>query len=92
MAMKDNDLTLYTVPDPVDFASNLTDVETARIVARHQRMMQDSLNVSQERNDDGLIVCSDCATVIPANRLKAVPHATQCIDCKQLEERDERRT
>jgi DnaK suppressor protein len=89
--MKPDDLTLRTVPDPVDFASNLTDVETARIIARHQSMMQVAQAVSQERNDDGLIICSDCGIVIPASRLKAVPHATQCIDCKQQEERDERR-
>ena len=31
--------------------------------------------------------CSNCGREIPAERLEAMPWATQCIDCKRREER-----
>ncbi|WP_267963658.1 TraR/DksA C4-type zinc finger protein [Testudinibacter sp. TR-2022] len=30
--------------------------------------------------------CCDCGKLIPAQRVKAVPHCSRCVDCQELAE------
>lgn len=41
----------------------------------------------QSISDDGDVLCTECWIVIPPMRLEAVPHATRCIHCQDLNER-----
>lgn len=47
------------------------------------------LNEALKRiKDGGYGICRTCGGEISEDRLKAVPHATQCIACKELEEQN----
>ena len=40
------------------------------------------LNVALQRIDNGIYgICAECGAAIGKERLKAVPHATKCMDC-----------
>lgn len=40
-----------------------------------------------DRIDDGLFgVCDDCGKAIPKDRVRAIPYARLCVDCKRKEE------
>ena len=47
-----------------------------------------AINAALARIDDGTYgACVTCGASIDADRLDAIPHATQCIDCARREER-----
>ena len=49
------------------------------------------LNEALERIEDGAYgICRTCNGEISKKRLEAVPHATQCIKCKNSEEKKQR--
>jgi len=49
------------------------------------------LNEALERIEDGAYgICRTCKDEISKKRLEAVPHATQCIKCKNYEEKKQR--
>lgn len=47
-----------------------------------------AIDAALERIDQGTYgICSTCGNPIPAERLQALPYASQCIDCKRRDER-----
>ena len=50
--------------------------------------MLDRVNIALARIEKGTYgTCANCGKNIPAERLKALPYADLCIDCKALEEK-----
>lgn len=41
----------------------------------------------QVRDEDGDVLCTECWTPIPIERLIALPQATRCVQCQDLNER-----
>lgn len=44
-----------------------------------------------QRVKSGVVHCLDCDTEIPPARLKALPHATLCCDCANIQEQNRKR-
>ncbi len=80
------------LPDVIDIASStfgdeLT-LQMAESEIRELRQIEDALT----RIHSGTYgVCKNCGTIIPRNRLKALPFATLCVKCKAKEEEEEYR-
>jgi len=79
------------MPDLSDRATAETDLNFGlRVQDREQKLIQ-KIKEALERIDEGTFgVCERCGDLIEAERLKARPVATLCIDCKTEQERDER--
>jgi DnaK suppressor protein len=61
-----------------------------RLASREGRYLH-HLNEALERVDNGTYgICRSCGGEISKPRLEAVPHATQCIKCKNSEEKKQR--
>ena len=77
--------------DPVDLASQAEELQVAvRTQDRRRRLIDkiDSSIGSLDSKDYGY--CEACGVEIGIQRLHARPTATQCFDCKSLEEQKER--
>jgi DnaK suppressor protein len=62
-----------------------------RIRDRERRLIV-KIREALERIEKGTYgICGECGEKIPAQRLMARPVTTICIDCKTLQEEDERR-
>lgn len=76
--------------DPVDFASNETDLAFSKRINERDRLMVAKYRRAQERmNDREYGVCERCGDPIGYKRLLARPVATLCIDCKTTTEQME---
>ena len=65
---------------------------TAGILESETRELQEIDNALMRLKEKTYGVCQDCGCRIPASRLKAVPHATLCIECKMNHERERPRS
>ncbi|MDA0839260.1 MAG: TraR/DksA family transcriptional regulator [Planctomycetota bacterium] len=97
--MKDEHMSLHggRNADTTDTASEALDdelaLQIAEIEARRRMMIRQALEhiengtfgICEACSDSPLNICSTCP-YIPPMRLKAVPSARLCIECKQLEE------
>ncbi|MGE3165314.1 MAG: TraR/DksA family transcriptional regulator [Planctomycetota bacterium] len=74
-----------------DLEELASDVSVADIVFEQFRSSADTIAQIEralERLDDGTYEsCDDCGGAIGAERMEALPFATQCIDCKRIAER-----
>ncbi len=61
--------------------------KAAQLTSAEGRLLAD-IDAAIERIDRGAYgVCASCGGEIGAKRLEAMPYATQCIECKEREER-----
>lgn len=83
------DLSAYSDHMP-DRATDATEREKAFLFASKEGRYLHHLNEALERIKSGAFgICRTCGGEIGKARLEAVPHATQCIQCKSREERME---
>ena len=81
------DLSAYSDHIP-DRATDATEREKAFMFASKEGRYLHHLNEALDRIESGTFgVCRTCGQEISKARLEAVPHATQCIQCKSREER-----
>jgi len=80
-----------TFPDVSDQASAEAEQNfTMRIREREQRLIK-KIDEALERMDQNIYgICERCEEEIPYSRLKARPVTTLCINCKTLEEQEEK--
>jgi DnaK suppressor protein len=61
-----------------------------RLRGREQRLLK-KIEQALERVETGIFgICEDCGNEINIHRLEARPVTTMCIDCKTLQEEEER--
>lgn len=77
------------VQDPADMATDSYENELVRDLGDAERRQYEEVEKGLKRIRDGKFgICDSCKGVISAERLKAVPHATLCVKCKQLQEKE----
>ena len=73
--------------DPADAGSASFERETAQSLSIHSRGLIAQIEDALRRMDEGTFgICERCGERIQIERLKALPYATQCMDCRRLEE------
>lgn len=78
-------------PDPTDRASLESDRNFELRIRDRERMLINKIRQALERIDDGSFgLCESCDEPIGAERLRARPVTTLCIDCKTEQERQEK--
>ena len=91
--MKDSsgDLSAYSF-HMADQGTDTMEREKAFFFASREGRYLHHLNEALERIENKTYgICRSCSKQIQTKRLEAVPHATQCIECKTEEEKQERR-
>ena len=79
------------LPDVSDQASAEADQNfSLRIREREQRLIKKIDEALDRMNQDTYGICERCEEEIPYPRLKARPVTTLCINCKTLEEHEEK--
>jgi DnaK suppressor protein len=74
--------------DFADAGSATFDRENALSIRNNIRDLIDQIGNAIRRIDEGTYgTCERCGKPIDAARLKALPHASLCMDCKRREER-----
>lgn len=74
--------------DPADSGSANLERDRAQSLSGHARRMLGEVEAALERMDAGEYgTCANCGAAIERERLKALPYATLCMDCKRGEER-----
>lgn len=87
-----NELPGQTIfPDLGDQATAETDRNfMLRLRGREQRLLK-KIDEAIERIDNGTFgICDDCGNEIDVKRLEARPVTTMCIECKTLQEEEEK--
>ncbi len=85
------DLSGYTV-HMADMATDTHERELSMNVASTEQEVIYQIDDALKRMDAGTYgICESCTKPIPMNRLKAVPHATMCIECQRLKELKDKR-
>ena len=78
------DAELRVTPSP-DFEEHAVEMEGDEVLEGLGKVALDEirhLNVALQRIDNGIYgICAECGAAIGKERLKAVPHATKCMDC-----------
>jgi len=78
-------------PDPTDRASLESDRNFELRIRDRERMLINKIRQAIERIEDGTFgECESCEEEIGADRLRARPVTTLCIDCKTEQERQEK--
>jgi DnaK suppressor protein len=88
-----NELPVVTLfPDMGDQASAETDMNfMLRLRGREQRLLK-KIDEALERIDNGTFgICDDCGYEIDLKRLEARPVTNMCIECKTIQEEEEKR-
>lgn len=76
--------------DMIDRALDTFERETAYQIAEIESEAVDQINEAIDRIEAGTYgVCEMCGDPIPAARLKALPSATLCVQCKGREEQSQ---
>jgi len=72
-----------------DHASEMVDREVDESLEENAEELVRDIDRALEKIADGTYgTCERCGTTIPQARLDAVPYATLCLSCRQLEERE----
>ena len=72
-----------------DHASDMFDREVDESLEENAEELVRDIDRALEKIADGTYgTCERCGTTIPQARLDAVPYATLCLSCRQLEERE----
>ena len=79
---------LSTVPTHMaDVAGENYDQEVTYGLIQNEREELNHIHAALLRLEDGVFgLCEDCDKPIPKTRLKALPYARLCIQCKQVQE------
>ena len=78
-------------PDPTDRATMESDRNFELRIRDRERKLIGKIKDALERIEDGSFgICEECGEDISAQRLKARPVTTHCIECKTNQEKDER--
>ncbi len=78
-------------PDPTDRASLESDRNFELRIRDRERMLINKIRQALERIEDGSFgFCESCEEEIGAERLRARPVTTLCINCKTEQERQEK--
>ena len=79
-------------PDPTDRASLESNRNFTLRIRDRERKLIGKIKEALDRLDDGTYGnCEECGEKIGLERLKARPVTTLCIDCKSLQEAEERK-
>jgi DnaK suppressor protein len=79
-------------PDPTDRASLESNRNFTLRIRDRERKLIGKIKEALERIDEGTYgKCEECGEHISLERLKARPVTTLCIDCKSLQEAEERK-
>jgi len=79
-------------PDPTDRASLESNRNFTLRIRDRERKLISKIKEAIDRIDDGTYgKCEECGENIGLERLKARPVTTLCIDCKSLQEAEERK-
>ncbi len=71
-----------------DMATVTFDRELDYSLEENEERLLAAIDAALGRIDEGTFgICRTCGRPIGEERLEAVPHTTQCIDCKRKEER-----
>ncbi len=82
-----NDSGGYRLPDVIDIASLASTEQLGALVAKAELRELREIDDALARIDSGRYgVCKHCGGSIRKDRLKALPYATLCVKCKELEE------
>ena len=77
------------VGDIADSATNIMNEDFTIIIAREEenelRQIEEALGRIEKGQHE---ICENCGSHIAPKRLKAIPYATLCKDCKELEEKE----
>lgn len=74
-----------------DVGSDVEEREKAALLTSAEGRLLIAINSALDRIDSGRYgVCETCGGDISANRLAAIPSATQCMACKEKDERNTR--
>jgi DnaK suppressor protein len=74
--------------DQADAGTKTLEREQEMALGANVRLLLEQSYRALRRIDDGTYgTCTSCGRPIPKGRLKALPHATLCLECKQREER-----
>ncbi len=80
-----------TFPDPLDRAMSESNRSIELRKRDRERKLIQKIKKAIQRTEDGTYgVCDDCGEEISANRLKARPETTLCINCKEEQEKVEK--
>jgi RNA polymerase-binding protein DksA len=78
----DEDLRQPLNPDFAEQATDMEADEAMEALEQSSRAEVDQILAALARMEEGSYgICASCGVDIPAARLKAVPYATECIDC-----------
>lgn len=79
------------MPDTIDRSALETDRNFILRLRDRERKLLKKINEAIQRIDvNEFGICENCGEDIDENRLKARPVTTQCIECKETEEREEK--
>ena len=72
-----------------DHASEMVDREVVESLEENAEELVRDIDRALAKIDEGTYgTCERCGQPIPEERLDAVPYATLCLSCRQLEERE----
>ena len=78
-------------PDPTDRAALEADRNFPLRIRDRERKLLVKIQEALNRIDDGTFgTCQECGEDISESRLKARPVATLCVECKRMQEREEK--
>lgn len=85
----ESDTSKFEIGDIYDQASSDRDRELSLILGDRDREKLREIDNALQRIEDGLYgICEECEEPIGEGRLKVMPFARVCVDCKALDERD----
>lgn len=77
-----------TPADVLDVSASDLDRTLCLLLRERDRNKLKAIDEALERIEEGTFgICEDCGDEIPLGRLKVMPFATSCIDCKTKQER-----
>ena len=80
-----------TPADTVDLASATTAQETSYEIGSVETAAVAQIDEALQRLENGTYgICEDCGRRIPEARLRVLPFAARCIECKEREEQENR--
>jgi len=78
-------------PDPTDRAALESDRNFLLRIRDRERKLLVKIQEALKRIDEGTFgTCQECGEEISETRLKARPVATLCVECKRMQEREEK--
>ena len=78
-------------PDPTDRAALESDRNFLLRIRDRERKLLVKIQEALKRIDEGTFgICQECGEEISESRLKARPVATLCVECKRMQEQEEK--